>query len=168
MKTVKSNQQLKSIWSATGPHPPDMYHALLFKLSLSKAILLQAETEATAEKRSAGPLAEVTASLLHRLPTYSYILFAKLVQRAGGWAVPCVMPQREDGQPWKDEDERLKAMRYRNSGGGRDAAGLESTGEYVARVTWVYSAMRRASGLCWAEPYPGCVSTSTARIIKPK
>ena len=126
-----------------------MYHALLS--SLSKAILLQAETEVTAEKRSAGPLAEVTANLLHRLPTFSDILFAKLVQRAGGWAVPCVVPQREDadGRPWKDEDERLKAMGYRKSG-GEDAAGLESTGEYVARVSGmmrVYFAMLRAPGM---------------------
>jgi nucleoporin GLE1 len=117
----------------------DIYHALLS--SLSKAILLQAETEVTAEKRSAGPLAEVTANLLCRLPTFQDVFFAKLVQRVGGWAVPCVVQHTQDahGTQWKDEGERLKAMGYRKSGNSTDGdnQGLESASDYVTRVSGI-------------------------------
>jgi len=109
----------------------------------------------TAEKRSAGPLAEVTANLLIRLPTFADILFAKLVQRAGGWAVPCVVPRTDvDGRPWKDEDERLKAMGYRKSGGD-EAAGLESTGEYVARVSGLMRVYFGVLKVPMGGPVPG-------------
>jgi len=42
-----------------------MYFALLS--SLAKSILFQAETEVTAEEKSAGPLAQVAFNLLERL-----------------------------------------------------------------------------------------------------
>ena len=85
----------------------------------------------TAEKRSAGPLAQVTANLLGALIDFPDIFFAKLVQRAGGWPIPSVVPQHDvDGLQWKDEDERLKVMGYRKGNG----EGLESSSEYISRV----------------------------------
>jgi len=47
--------------------------------SLSKATLLQAETEVTASKAAAGPLAQVAANLLGALPHFSDIFYVKLV-----------------------------------------------------------------------------------------
>jgi nucleoporin GLE1 len=132
LNTTQSQQLHDVIIPPSGRHPPDIYHALLS--SLSKAILLQAETEVTAEKRSAGPLAQVTANLLGTLPKFPEVFFAKLVQRAGGWPVPAVIPLRDvDDLPWKDEDERLKVMGYRKGNG----EGLESTSEYISRVAGV-------------------------------
>ncbi|KAL0958982.1 hypothetical protein HGRIS_014297 [Hohenbuehelia grisea] len=49
------------------PQPPEPVYAALLS-SLAKAVLLQAETEVTAEKRAARPLARVVALLLGVLP----------------------------------------------------------------------------------------------------
>ncbi|KIJ16218.1 hypothetical protein PAXINDRAFT_168747 [Paxillus involutus ATCC 200175] len=162
MKTVKGDKALKSQWSGirrqitpkigqltqdqatiarisgqifevvhpSQPLPQDLYLASLS--SLAKAILLQAETEVTAEKKSAIPLALVTANLLERLPTFPDVFFAKLVQRSGGWPVPNVIPSTDsDGTSW-DTSERTKAMGYRTSDGKQ-----ESLGEYVMRVSGI-------------------------------
>ena len=103
--------------------------------SLTKAILLQAETEVTAEKRSAGPLAQVTFNLLDALEHFPEVFFAKLVQRVGGWPVPVVVPSTDyDNRPWKDEEERVKAMGYRK---GADGADVETVAEYSARVAGI-------------------------------
>lgn len=103
--------------------------------SLSKAILLQAETEVVAEKRSAQPLAQVAFNLLETLEGFSEVFFAKLVQRVGGWAIPTVIPSADyDGRPWADEAERVKAMGYRKSSTGDDT---ESAAEYTTRVAGV-------------------------------
>ncbi|KAG1894342.1 uncharacterized protein F5891DRAFT_1062975 [Suillus fuscotomentosus] len=124
MKTVKGNQPFKSKWSAIRRQitpkigqlthdidsvmritqqlidiicpserlPLDIYFAALS--SLAKAVLLQAETEVTAEKRSAIPL-------------------AMLVQR-------CAIPSTDsDGTAW-NELERIKAMGYRTNDGQRE------------------------------------------------
>ena len=61
------------------PHPPHIHHALLSTLAKS---ILQAETEVTAEKRSAKQLAHVAANLLGALSQFPEVFFAKLVQRA--------------------------------------------------------------------------------------
>ncbi|KAJ6611409.1 GLE1-like protein-domain-containing protein [Mycena sp. CBHHK59/15] len=112
-------------------HPPILYTALLS--SLAKTILLQAETEVTAEKKSAIPLANVTFSLLDRLETFADIFFAKLVQRCGGWPVPCVVPTTDhDGRPWTDEAERAKIMGYRKS--VNEGLDRETVTEYTNRV----------------------------------
>lgn len=111
--------------------------------SLAKAILLQAETEVTAEKKSAIPLALVTANLLERLPDFPDIFFARLVQRSGGWPVPSVLPMTDaDGTAWVEET-RTKAMGYRVSNSEQ-----ETTGEYVTRV----SGMMRVYFLVMAAP----------------
>lgn len=175
MKTVKGNQSLKSKWSAIRRQitpkigqlthdidsvtritqqlidiicpserlPMDIYFAALS--SLAKAILLQAETEVTAEKRSAIPLAMVAARLLGTLEGFPDIFFAKLVQRSGGWPVPSVIPSTDsDGTAW-NELERTKAMGYRTYDKQR-----ETLSDHVMRV----SGMMRVYFLILAAPVP--------------
>ncbi|KAG2030219.1 GLE1-like protein-domain-containing protein [Suillus americanus] len=175
MKTVKGNKLLKSQWSAIRRQitpkigqlthdidsvtritqqlidticpserlPPDIYFAALS--SLAKAILLQAETEVTAEKRSAIPLAMVAARLLGTLEGFPDIFFAKLVQRSGGWPVPSVIPSTDsDGTAW-NELERTKAMGYRTNDGQR-----ETLSDHIMRV----SGMMRVYFLILAAPVP--------------
>lgn len=175
MKTVKGNKELKSQWSAIRRQitpkigqlthdidsvmritqqlieiicpskrlPLDIYFAALS--SLAKAILLQAETEVTAEKRSAIPLAMVAARLLGTLEGFPDIFFAKLVQRSGGWPVPSVIPSTDsDGTAW-NEMERTKAMGYRTNDDQR-----ETLSEHVMRV----SGMMRVYFLILAAPVP--------------
>ncbi|KAJ7851664.1 GLE1-like protein-domain-containing protein [Mycena olivaceomarginata] len=90
-------------------HPPMLYTGLL--LSLGKAILMQAETEVTAKKKAAIPLAQVAFTLLDRLETFPDIFFAKLVQRIGGWPIPCAVPNKDfDGKPWEDDTKLTKML----------------------------------------------------------
>lgn len=172
MKTVKGEKALKSQWSAIRrqitpkigqltqdratitriigqlielvrpptPHPQPLYLAVLS--ALSKCILLQAETEVTAEKKSAFPLAAVTCALLHHpllSDTFPEVFYAKMVQRTGGWGVPVVVPTRDiDGQVWTDNEQR-KAMGYRRTGGGDggEESVWESSGEYGTRIAGI-------------------------------
>ena len=94
----------------------DLYMAVLY--SLSKAILLQAEVEVTAEKRSAIPLAHVTSFFVQNLERFPQIFFMKLVQRTGGWPIP-VKPPPEEG------------VEYSKLAGFREDEGLP---EYISRV----------------------------------
>jgi nucleoporin GLE1 len=103
------------------PLPPDVYAAALS--SLSKAIWLQAETEVTASEKSAGPLAHVAANLLSTLPNFADALWAKCIQRAGGWPAGCGLPIADvDGKPWADDAARRKAMGYREGEGNAEFA----------------------------------------------
>ncbi|EIN05568.1 hypothetical protein PUNSTDRAFT_115965 [Punctularia strigosozonata HHB-11173 SS5] len=144
MKTVKGNKELKALWSAgrrainpkigqitsdpevinrvsqqifqiikpPNPHPHDVYMALLS--ALAKSILLQAETEVTAEKRAAGPLARVAVNLIPALDGFVDVFWAKMVQRTGGWPIPAIVPPTDvDGVPFTKETRR-KALGYRN------------------------------------------------------
>ncbi|KAI0336994.1 hypothetical protein BDW22DRAFT_1340666 [Trametopsis cervina] len=158
MKTVKGDKQMKAVWSAgrrqitpkigqltndpqsiaritqqlidivrpATPHPKPIYFALLS--SLSKAILLQAETEVTAEKRSAIPLAQVTANLLGSVDRFCDIFWAKLCQRAGGWPVPHTVPSVDTDDTPFDEPTRRKALGYRAD---------ESASDYSNRVAGI-------------------------------
>lgn len=111
------------------PHPRPVYFALLS--SLAKAILLQAETEVTAEKRSAIPLAQVTANLLGALERFADVFWAKLCQRAGGWPVPHVVPSTDvDGTPF-DETTKRKALGYKP---GESAAEFTTRAAGMTRV----------------------------------
>jgi len=94
----------------------DLYMVVLY--SLSKAILLQAEVEVTAEKRSAIPLAHVTSFFVQNLERFPQIFFMKLVQRTGGWPIP-VKPPPEEG------------VEYSKLAGFREDEGLP---EYTLRV----------------------------------
>jgi nucleoporin GLE1 len=121
-----------------------VYSALCY--SLAKAILLQAETEVTAEKRSAIPLARVAFNLMTTLEVFPDMFWAKLVQRMGGWAIPCIIPDADvDGRAWSTgekrpgrggEKEKWRVMGYRmnqSSGNGE----FEAQGEYSSRVSGI-------------------------------
>ncbi|KIM76818.1 hypothetical protein PILCRDRAFT_826026 [Piloderma croceum F 1598] len=130
------------------PHPDEIYISLLS--SLAKAILLQAETEVTASKTAAVPLAMVAKNLLGTLPHFEDVLLAKMVQRVGGWGVPTSLPARDvdvDGsdsnQPF-DEVSLRKAMGYRDvpahvdEDNGKQIPGQrESQAEYITRVSGI-------------------------------
>lgn len=93
---------------------------------------MQAETEVTAEKRSALPLAQVAFNLLDTLDHFPEIFFAKLIQRVGSWPIPAVVPAVDvDGKPWEN---RSKVMGYRKSENSDD---LESPAEYGNRVSGI-------------------------------
>ena len=163
MKHVKANKSLKSTWSAirrqitpkigqltndaqsishisqqlytllqpNPPHPQEVYIPSLS--SLAKAILLQAETEVTAKKESAIPLAAVAKNLLGMLPHFSEIFFVKLVQRVGGWAIPCSVPSEDvNGIPY-DTKGLEKAHGYRFSVEGV----RENQSDYIQRVSGI-------------------------------
>ncbi|KDQ53898.1 hypothetical protein JAAARDRAFT_416034 [Jaapia argillacea MUCL 33604] len=156
MKNVKSNKELKSEWGKLRREitpkigqltndtreinrisqqlvdlirpraGSDLYYACLS--SLAKAILLQCETEVTAEKRSALPLVQATINMLSTLPDFSSIFWAKLYQRAGPWPVPFVIPSTDvDGTKFTDA-ERRKALGYREE---------ESRVEYGNRLSGI-------------------------------
>ncbi|KDR79208.1 hypothetical protein GALMADRAFT_243109 [Galerina marginata CBS 339.88] len=113
------------------PHNPVIYITLCY--SLAKAILLQAETEVTAEKRSAGPLAQVTFTLIETLDNFPSIFFAKLVQRCGGWAIPLPVPNVDvDETPWPSREDYIKASGWRKSTSGD---GLETTEAHSNRIS---------------------------------
>ncbi|KAF8518688.1 GLE1-like protein-domain-containing protein [Hysterangium stoloniferum] len=76
------------------PHPQPLYMSVLS--SLAKAILMQAETEVSARAVTAIPLAQVTVHLLTHVPDFSEVLYARMVQRTGGWAVPVTVPKPSD------------------------------------------------------------------------
>ncbi|KAG6900452.1 hypothetical protein C0993_010499 [Termitomyces sp. T159_Od127] len=119
-----------------GPLHPAIYKALLY--SLSKAIILQAETEVTAEKSSAKPLATVAFNLLETVKDFGEIFFSKLVQRAGGWPVPYLVPSDEYSGP---DQTRLKAagrarklaMGYREDGDSE----METLDVYITRISGI-------------------------------
>lgn len=102
---------------------------------MAKSILLQAETEVTAEKRSAAPLAQVAFNLLEALEHFPTIFHAKLVQRCGGWPIPILVPGLDiDELPWNAPEDRVKASGVRRSISGD---GLETTEEYSNRISAV-------------------------------
>jgi len=130
--SMQTRQLIEIVKPSHGPqHDQAIYFAACS--SLAKAILLQAETEVTAEKRSAAPLAQVAFTLLDTLEHFPSIFYAKLVQRCGGWPIPLVVPGKDvDGRPWANKDERIKISGIRKSTSGE---GLETTEEYSNRVS---------------------------------
>jgi nucleoporin GLE1 len=108
------------------PLPSDVYDASLS--SLAKAILLQAETEVTAEKRSAKPLAQLTFNSMNVLDGFSAVFWAKLCQRTGGWTIPVTVPSEDvDGTPFT----RVTSMK---ASGVREE---ETTADYTARIAGI-------------------------------
>lgn len=130
------SQQLYHILVPDTHHHPAIYTALLS--SLAKAIILQAETEVTTKKDSAEPLAQVACNLLGTLDGFPEVFFAKLMQRVGGWPIPCNIPSADfDGRPWADEAEKAKVRGLRRVTKEDGREGLESDAEYAARVAGV-------------------------------
>jgi hypothetical protein len=93
--------------------------------ALSKAIILQAETEVTAAPKAAVPLAGVIVRLLTRLPEFHCVLWGRMVQRTGAWCIPCGVPSQEPSGERMGIKSKKKAM------GMKDG---ESAGDYVVRV----------------------------------
>ncbi|KAF9044255.1 GLE1-like protein-domain-containing protein [Panaeolus papilionaceus] len=115
----------------SGPLNPMIYATVLG--SIAKAILLQAETEVTAEKNSAVPLAQVAYSLLDSLEHFPEIFLGRLIQRCGGWPIPIFVGDKDhDKNPWSSKEERIKAAGYRKSESG---SGLESAAEHSNRIS---------------------------------
>ena len=86
----------------------------------------------TAEKRSAGPLAQLTANMLWNLEHFPEVFWAKLVQRTGGWPVPSRIPLRDvDGNGFTPPDRR-KVAGWRKEDGQE-----ESTGEHMNRIAGI-------------------------------
>lgn len=112
----------------TPPHDERLYTALLS--ALAKAVLMQAETEVSASNKTAVPLARVTALLLDALPGFGDALWARFIQRAGGWAVPLHPPALSDGED--DVGRKLSAEEYRRVCGYRSAE--EPLADYSSRV----------------------------------
>ena len=116
----------------------------------------------TASKAAAGPLAQVAANLLGVLPHFSDIFCAKLVQRAGGWAIPTTIPSTDIGMDAVtatlfDDSGREKAMEYRLTEGG----GREPQGEYIVGVAgimrvyfliMVHATVNAPLGRVWETP----------------
>jgi nucleoporin GLE1 len=93
----------------------------------------------TASEKSAAPLAAVAANLLSVLPGLADVLWAKTVQRAGGWPCGCGIPTVDvDGKPF-DETGRRKALGY------REGEGNAEYGIRVSGIMRVYFEILRAS-----------------------
>jgi nucleoporin GLE1 len=123
---MKQSQQIVQVLRSTAALPPDVYHASLS--SLAKAILLQAETEVTAEKRSARPLARLTLNSMNLLEGFGTVFWAKLCQRTGGWAIPAPVPSKDaDGTPFTPAT-RTKASGLREE---------ETSADHTARVAGI-------------------------------
>lgn len=88
--------------SPTEAYPQQLYLALLS--SLAKAFLLQAETEITAKKDTAFPLARLILKIINLgHPMLAEAFMARMVGRTGGWSIGAVVT-REQGQ--SDEEFR--------------------------------------------------------------
>lgn len=84
-----------------------LHHGLLS--SVSKAILLQAETEVTANKAQAGPLARVAVALIATYPLLGDIFWAKMCERVGCWAAGCEpLTLADESQETMGEKLRMK------------------------------------------------------------
>ena len=77
---------------------------------------MQAETEISARAVTAIPLAKVTINLLLRIEFFSDVLYARMVQRTGGWAVPIPVEKPAD----MNEAEYLKLRGYRTEREGQN------------------------------------------------
>jgi len=70
---------------------------------------MQAETEVSARAVTAIPLAQVTIRLISNIEHFSDVLYARMVQRTGGWAVPIPIPKPQG----MGEVEYMKLRGYR-------------------------------------------------------
>ena len=84
--------------------------------------------------------------MLGTLNKFPDIFWAKLVGRAGGWPVPCIVPDKEhDGSPYPDEKAKYKALGYRSK--------EETLAEHTTRV----SGMMRVYFQVMCAPVPNAL-----------
>ena len=91
------------------PDALHLHHALLS--SVSKAILRQAETEVTANKAQAGPLARVAMSLIATYPLLGDIFWAKMCESVGCWAAGCE-PETLPDEKHDELSEKVRVKRW--------------------------------------------------------
>ncbi|KAK0495749.1 GLE1-like protein-domain-containing protein [Armillaria luteobubalina] len=144
--------QLVQILLPPQRHHPVIYAALLS--TLAKAIILQAETEVTAEKKSAYPLSKVAFNLLESSGQ-------RIVARTGGWAVPILIGDRDwDGKLWGNVVEKKKAMGYRQQTADNGDMVWETEEVYISRLNGV---MRVYFGVLAIQPQKGPLNGSMWR-----
>ncbi|KAI5122850.1 hypothetical protein M0805_003144 [Coniferiporia weirii] len=119
------------------PRPEEaqnLHYALLS--SFAKTVILQAETEVTAHKAQAGPLARVAVALIAAYPALGDIFWAKLCERAGCWAAG-VEPALLADESSDALSEKVKRKRW----GARLEEGLEEKMTRLAGVLRLYFRM---------------------------
>ncbi|KAH8110204.1 GLE1-like protein-domain-containing protein [Phellopilus nigrolimitatus] len=116
------------------PKPDDaqyLHYALLS--SFAKTIILQAETEVTAHKAQAGPLARVAVALIATYPILGNIFWAKLCERAGCWASGIAPVMLED-----ETQESLSEKQKRKRWGARLEESQEEKATRLSGVMRLY------------------------------
>lgn len=109
----------------------NLHHALL--ASFAKAIIAQAETEVTAHKAQAKPLARVAVSLIIAYPALGDIFWARLIARAGCW-IAAVEPSLLEGEQSSSLSDKEKRKRW----GAREQEGLEEKMTRLSGVLRLY------------------------------
>lgn len=98
------------------PGAPEALHYALLS-SLAKIIIRQAETEITAHKEQAGPLAQVAVNLIAAYPHLADIFWAKLCELVGCWIAPHEPPLSHidvlDGKTQLSDKQRAKIWSVR-------------------------------------------------------
>jgi len=110
----------------------NLHFALLS--SISKAVLSQAETEVTAHKAAAKPLARVIVGLIAAYPPLGEIFWARMIGSIGVWAVGGTEPSLIEVDDTTGERHQLDVKGKLKRWGTRQD---EATDAYVARVTGV-------------------------------
>ncbi|KAF8915703.1 GLE1-like protein-domain-containing protein [Mucidula mucida] len=119
-------------------HNPSVYYGLLS--SLAKTIIGQAEAEVSnaTESNPAMPIAQVTFNLLERLDGFGDVLWARLVTRTGGWAVPYPVGDADyDGRKWANQTEWKKANGYRQMQANDGSMVWETEEQYNTRIAGI-------------------------------
>ena len=126
----------------------NLHHALL--ASFAKAVIAQAETEVTAHKAQAKPLARVAVALIITYPALGDIFWARFVARAGCWMAG-VEPSLLEGEQATSLSDKEKRKRW----GARQDEGLEEKMMRLSGVLRLYFHMLFVSmNLAVKDPLP--------------
>lgn len=109
---------------------------------------MQAETEVSARAVTAIPLAKVTINILTHVEFFSDVLYARMVQRTGGWAIP--MPVRKP--PDMSEVDYMKLRGYRTEREGQKEFETRVTGIMTLYFAILNSPVSHPLPPLWAPP----------------
>lgn len=109
----------------------NLHYALL--ASFAKAVIAQAETEVTAHKAQAKPLARVAVSLIIAYPALGDIFWARLIARAGCWMAG-IEPSLLENEQMSTLTDKEKRKRW----GAREQEGLEEKMTRLSGVLRLY------------------------------
>ena len=74
-------------------------------------------------------------NILSTVPDFPQVLFAKLVQRVGGWPIPFFIPDHDhDGRKWANLDEQKKINGFRKN---QETNSYETEAAFVTRITGI-------------------------------